>query len=763
MRVDNNTLCYEGIQRVYRNAIVKTIRQRLTQRYGADALTRLKRPFAREWDEIHASAKERRLSGQLTAELADEFDLLGVNHFFNLLDAEYGALLPEDGLLDEQQRQQNKQALLAWTKTIKSLRDPLSHPAEEAFPYADAYSLLDAARRVLERLGASSDALRVCQLRDRLEGAPYRAKVNEPLEVFLPPRESVVVDFIGRASEMEVLWRWFDDPLSRRWALAGEGGKGKSAIAYSFGVEVAERGPEPYQIVLWLSAKHRRFVEGTTRPVGHADFFDLSSALDHILSRLGWSEAVELGLDSKRGQVLEVLDNFPALVIVDDIDSLEGADEAALEFFTFNLPATKSKVLLTSRRVVFGMGGSTTTVAGFGDSDAKRFIASKIEQMGLSGARLTDSDIWDICKVTDGSPLYIEDLLRLLAIVPAKEAIATWRGKKGDEARAYALGRELDLLSPRAKEVLVAACTADESWISLPEIQAVTGMSGDALESGLGELQKLYLIPKPQLVADDYRFAVNTNTRRLVVSELTSTELMRRVREARRSLDGKIPPSMREKLSPVISQAVLYVRTKRYVEAEALLKSALEKHPNNPTLLGHLAWVYKAWEPRRVTDARERFQRAEQLKNGDPEMFIHWSRLEADQGEWPAAIRASEAGLACAGQHENLKLLQHAGYAHSRLGRELLGSLNRGRGLEELQKAVTYLERVVRARASRFELKVRAQAYRSLIRTLEDLGDLVRARQYAREWLLEMPGDELAKSENERFARRYGEDPATLA
>jgi tetratricopeptide (TPR) repeat protein len=358
-------------------------------------------------------------------------------------------------------------------------------------------------------------------------------------------------------------------------------------------------------------------------------------------------------------------------------------------------------------------------------------------------------------KVTEGSPLYIEDLLRLVTVVPAKEAIDVWRGKKGDEARAYALGRELDLLGPRAKETLVAACTAEEDWISLPEIEALTGLSGEGLGTALGELQKLYLIPKPQLVEGDYRFAVNANTRRLVVSELSSTELMRRVREARKSLEGKIPPSMREKLAPIISQAVLYVRAKKYLEAEALLKGAVEKHPSNPTLLGHLAWVYKAWEPPRVTDARERFQRAQQLKNADPEMYVHWSRMEADQGEWPLAIRAAETGLACPGQEAHLKLLQAAGYAHSRLGRDLLSSLHKERGIEELRKAVVLLERAVRTRPTGLETRARSNAYRSLVRTHEDLSDMAQARNYAREWLREMPKDEFAISEGDRITRRY--------
>jgi hypothetical protein len=86
----------------------------------------------------------------------------------------------------------------------------------------------------------------------------------------------------------------------------------------------------------------------------------------------------------------------------------------------------------------------------------------------------------DIHAVTEGSPLYVEDLLRLATVVPVREAINVWRGKKGDEARAYALGRELDLLSPRAREVIVAASLGDGA-VSLAEIEALTGITEEAL------------------------------------------------------------------------------------------------------------------------------------------------------------------------------------------------------------------------------------------------------------------------------------------
>src|ERR1019366_9510158 len=139
----------------------------------------------------------------------------------------------------------DKLAVLGWMRTIKNLRDPLSHPSEQDFGFEDSFLLLDSSRRVLLRLGCEEDAKRVRTIMGRLTGALLSVQSEaEALEDRLPPRESIVVDFVGRQPEIERLWEWFRDPVSRRWALSGEGGKGKSALAFKFATEVKFAAPE---------------------------------------------------------------------------------------------------------------------------------------------------------------------------------------------------------------------------------------------------------------------------------------------------------------------------------------------------------------------------------------------------------------------------------------------------------------------------------------------------------------------------------------
>lgn len=761
MATSNLALCYEGIQRTYRNALVGHIRKVFVEKHPSDFAQKLKRPFQKEWDEMTASAFERRSTGELSAEIKDEFDLLGVNHFFNLFDAYYEDLCPEPAQPDEKQRKANKQALLQWLRTVKNLRDPLSHPSEVDFSYEDSFILLDCARRVLLRLNLADQAAQMRLLQERLVGRPLRVeKVKEPLEDRLPPRESIVVDFVGRKEELKLLWNWFEDPVSRRWILAGEGGKGKSALAYTFAAEVKFAAPEPYQLVTWMSAKQRRFREGKPVPIPSPDFHNMDSALSYILECYGWLEETDLPAEGKHDRVLELLNEFPALIVVDDVDSLEGKDEAVIEFFAFTVGKTKSKVLLTTRRQPFGLAASATHIGGLRDPDAEEFVRSRCRLIGIGPGVITPQHAKEIISITEASPLYMEDLLRFVAIVPPAEAIKEWKEKRGDAARKYALEREWELLSQEAKEVLLSACVSSQP-VSFAELEVITGLQKDVVMSSIGELQRLFLVPKPRLIEGEQRFDININTRTLVLNAMKATDLYRRAEEAYKAGVKGIPRVARPKIASIVRQAVFLVKSGEQGQAEQLLCKALERFPNNPDLMGFLGWVYKAHEPPRIADARANFQRAAQLKCNDEGMYKHWARMEMDQYEWTKAGEAAEKGMGMLPESRLLTFL--AGKARSMLGKELLSGFHKERAREELDKAKEHLEKALRTpeELDVGERRLNAEIYRALVLNSEALFDSESMAKYFAVWMAEHPEDPDAVSEWGRLSRKFnlGHDP----
>jgi tetratricopeptide (TPR) repeat protein len=755
--VSNLTACYDGIQRIYRNAVVRHLRHSLKAAFPSNCEEKIRAPFEKEWDGLRVSAQERRHTGEISSEILDDFDLLGVNHFFNLFDAYYDKVTPAPAHGNDQQHKLNKHTLLQWIKTVKNLRDPLSHPSEQDFSYEDAFGLLDCGRRVLIRLHLLEEAKQIKSLLDELRGRPLSMEADkEPLEARLPPSESVVHDFIGRKIELEHLSEWFLDPVSRRWALAGEGGKGKSAIAFQFAKKTMLSAPKPFQIVLWLSAKRRKFEDGHTHTIAEPDFHDLDSALSCILRYYGWIEEVNGTINRKRERVMELLESFPALVIVDDVDSLEGEDESATEFFVLDLPKTKSKVLFTSRRVVLGMGNITTHVGGLGHADAKDFILSICRSMELDIAALTDSVIAEMIRVTEASPLYLGDLVRLLALVSPKEAIRIWKEKDGNEARQYALGRELDQLQPPAKDVLAAACISDGA-VSFPELESVTGLSEEQLRMNLKDLQRLFLVPKPQLIEGEQRFDVNVNTRILVRKVLGSSERYKKVEAAYKAVTKKLPlMSGRGEIKAITRQATFLVRNNEQAKAEKLLQQGLEKYLNDPDLMGFLAWVYKAWNPPRLTDARLTFRRASQLKCSNSEMYKHWIRMELDEHEWTNAAQSAEAALKQF--PDSGPLLFQAGYARSRLARDLLARLVADKAEAEAKKSQELLLKALKSpeELESGERRLNADIYRALVINCDTLRDRNGLRDYFARWVGEHPDDRNVEFEWQRLSAKFG-------
>jgi tetratricopeptide (TPR) repeat protein len=752
----NLTICYEGIQRVYRNAVVGYLRQRMKHAFPHNYEEKIRAPFEKEWDQLRLNAQERRQTGEISSEISDDFDLLSVNHFFNLFDAYYEKLTSSAATPSDQQHKLSKQTVLQWIKTIKNMRDPLSHPSEQDFSYEDSFVLLDCARRVLLKLGLSDEAKQLKTLLDDLNGRPLSMEGNqEPLEARLPPRESVVTDFIGRKTELERLGEWFRDPVSRRWALAGEGGKGKSAIAYQFAEDVMFSAPEPYHIVLWLSAKKQKFEEGITQKIAEPDFHNVDTALSCILRYYGWIDEVGSTIERKRERVLELLDSFPALIVVDDVDSLEGEEEAAIEFFVLDIPRTKSKILFTSRRVVLGMGNITTHIGGLTPADAKEFIFSRCRAMELDCRLLTDIVVSEMIRITEASPLYLGDLVRLFAVVPPKEAISLWREKAGAEARQYALGRELEQLQISAKEVLMAACISDGP-VSFPELESVTGLGEEQLRINLKDLQRLFLVPKPQLIQGEQRFDVNVNTKILVRQLLGSSDRYKKVEAAYKAVTKQLPVRIgRGEVGAIIRQATFLVRNHEQAKAEKLLQQGLEKYLNDPDLLGFLGFVYKAWEPPRPTDARLAFKRASQLKCDKAEMYKHWVRMEMEEHEWTKAAEASEAGLKHA--RDSRQLLFQAGYARSRLARELWARLVRDKAEAEARKSQELLLRALKSPEDleTHERRMNADIYRALVLNCEILRDGDGLSEYFCRWVGEHPDDRYTEFEWQRLSTRF--------
>ena len=698
-----NSICFEGICRVYRNAVVKHIRKVLAAKYPDKWEDKISAPFRKEWDDIRLAAETRRKTGELDGSLIDEADLLGVNHFYNLFELYFDDLFPDTEELSRSDRKQSKQALLAWARNIKNLRDPvLGHPAEADVTDEDAYIMLDSARRILGYIDVPATET-VAHLRDSIRsfdgnlGTDIFVNQRQLEASTLPPREIVAPHFVGRRTELEELNSWLKDPYSRVWLLAGDGGKGKTAIAYQFAIETLQEPPDNLEIVIWLSAKARRFVSGQAVDVENPNFEDLESALDWVLRAYGAPNIEDKDLAAKEEECRGYLSQLPALIILDDVDSLQGQHlESTMSYFLYRNPAPKSKVLLTSRRIPLGM--EHTQVKGFelGSTDGLSFIRSRLKIYDLEPELYPNAVVNEILQACDGSPLFVQDLLRLCMVGEhPRAAIEKWKSAGGEAARRYALEREFEMLSESAKKVLLS-CALYEGPASLPEVRVAADISEGSCHDALRELQDLFLIPRPQLVEDVPRFALNSNTRQLVIDVLSESDMAARILSAIKVVTGQAQstPAHRQRVGQYARQAVTQVKLDEHEGAEETLLEALRLYPENADLHGTLGWVYKSWNlnPRRV-DARQHFVRAAELKASKEDTYRHWWEMEKELMEWTSAALAAERGLESIPSSERLSYM--AGFARSQSAKDLLQQAQYSRAGQEANKADVHLKKAL--------------------------------------------------------------------
>jgi tetratricopeptide (TPR) repeat protein len=632
----NNAVCYQGIQRTFRNAVVAFLRDRLARLFPGDHIQRMKKTFGEDWEKAAQNASQSRdILGTKTI-VRDEYDLLGTNHFYGIFERFYDKIFTPEAGQPANLPRPVKPRFLGNLKAIKDGRDPLSHPVEEEISFEEAHHFLYTAQEILKWLGCDSQAAELSVLAEQLDsGEPEAASLLRRL----PSEDSVYLEFVGRDTLLKELNDCFVNPDNKRCLLAGDGGKGKSAAAYRFAQSMSSSAGR-FKLIVWLSAKKRRFREGTSTTVDSPDFTTAEEAVDRLLNEYGATKQdMEKALADKKRLLLDFLNLFPAFIIADDIDTVL-EDNEVVSLFTHEIPHTQSCVLVTSRRNIAGI--RSFIVQGFDPVEAEEFIKSRIRLYGLNSVPFTQTVVREIARATDGSPLYMDDLMRLAKIVDVHKAIKMWTEKGGDEARKYALQREIEKLSVDAKKILVAAAVTDDP-ISFAELESILELSEDRLLLALTELQTLFLFPKAPAVDGEQRYEINLNTKKLVRLVEGSSEFYARIENRSKALAGKLPGVGHTLLGSLIRQALLRLAADQQAEAETILVGAIEKYPNAPDLRGVLGYVYKRMG--RLADARAQFEAAFKFKSNNPEMYLHWQKLEIAEKEWSKALAVADKAL----------------------------------------------------------------------------------------------------------------------
>jgi len=434
----------------------------------------------------------------------------------------------------------------------------------------------------------------------------------------------------------------------------GYGGSGKSALAYQFARRVGEGAPLPLQAVVWLSAKVREYVKGETRD-RVADFHDLESFRSAFWNTLYGVEPSTS--ESTNQHIIDELNEMPMLFIIDDLDSVLRSQDIA-RFLLYDIRVSRSMILYTSRQRVPGI--ETIEVLGFGDDELESFVRSRAHVYRLETEEYLER-LKAIRRVTNGFPLFVDDLLRHAKFSGLKNAIRDWSQRSGDAAREYSLRRQLSSLGEAGEHVLMAVAVADRP-VSIYELSTICGFADDDVQHAISGLLDWRLLNHYERNVHGHpTFSCNTNTRRLVQKTYNRSPVYISYGKSFEARIGTVKPALRKTVGIAISEAKASVSRGDIRGAVDRIRSEMiGELEDNPDLWGVLGWVLSRHaNGGSVEEARQAFKRSHNSGSRKEDTYHHWKELERELAEslvnsaddeelleqWREAARIAELGI----------------------------------------------------------------------------------------------------------------------
>nr|WP_288358801.1 RNA-binding domain-containing protein [uncultured Pseudomonas sp.] len=514
---------------------------------------------------------------------------------------------------------------------------------------------------------------------------------EEPTEHNLPDRSAICSRFIGRGHDLGDLWKWLADDFSRVRLIAGEGGLGKTSIAYRFAEEIATRKIPGFNKVLWLSAKEKQFIpsEDNYRNISRVDYQDANSLYEAVIYGLGGIKSDTTDLDSREllELALEYCQTLPSFLIIDDVDSLTQPDQLRILEFGMRSPHG-TKILLTTRVNFSYSPDNVLKLGGFSEGDFSDYITILRDRYGLPALKEKKSEA--LLTLTGGSPLFTDSLFRLERRgLTIDQAMTQWKDEKGVEARKAALHREISELSKSAKRVLYAiSITKSCSYI---ELNQILDYSDQTLGDSIQELSGLFLINAPS-IAGESRYTIEPNTARLVQETVQNMGIDHAaiLASTKRSRSDAIGIGLQRRSNNIglaINQATALLRSGDSKGAVDVIQIASKKIKPHPDLLLAAGRFKLKLNPPAFDDAHDDLEKAYSLGQRKPLLFDLWFEAEYGRGALEAALEVATTAMRET-EKDRHRWFERRAQIHVELANRKKSIYSRSSATSEIDKAI---------------------------------------------------------------------------
>ncbi len=523
----------------------------------------------------------------------------------------------------------------------------------------------------------------------------------------LPNRNFICPKFLGREAELQELWKWLGDELSNTKVLAGDGGKGKTSIAYEFAEEVCYAKPYNIEKVIWLTAKTKQFSAELNKYVDvlQTDFYDLETLLKAICLELPILEEEITGasIPMLKKYVKKALENILCLIIVDNIDSIDEEQQRQIFETAMQFPGSRARFLLTTRINKLYSGDQCIAISGFNKEDYHGYVAEVLSRFKCSLISQTQTN--NLRDVSDGSPLFTESILRLHRDgINFKQALRNWEGKEGNEVRKAALLYEIEQLSIEAKRILLATSYMKEA--SITELRQVTGYNVSNIQQYINELNAFFLLETKPFIKKESRFTISENTGRLVsefAEQLVASPGKLRttiIKHRQRQYTDKQNRTDINLVNAAINQARAMSRENNFTDATETIKNALVIRKNHPDLLLELGRCQfdsyrESHEHKLLNDSRMNFKKSYDNGKRGEILFSFWFEADNIAKDYVNAIDISSLALQQT-TINRVEWLKRRSTAYSQLSRKMHGTLNPDLAIDNMKKAARDIGTAIR-------------------------------------------------------------------
>ncbi|HKS30510.1 MAG TPA: tetratricopeptide repeat protein, partial [Pyrinomonadaceae bacterium] len=343
-------------------------------------------------------------------------------------------------------------------------------------------------------------------LLDDNQGSATSRSMNHPASLLIP--RPPIIGFVARrdADGRDIIERLKEELApgkNRLVTLSGPGGVGKTTLA----AEAARILEKTYQHrLVWSDVNARAS-------------FTLSTLLDDIATQLGQPALRTLGAEDKEAQVRALVTDPPALIVLDNYETIPKAERQAIETW---LQRTNCSALITSRQTI----NKTLNIAihAMTPEEAQEFLKRLVEQ--IEGGEIFSDDIRQRIYETAGKNPFVMEWIVAQIDTAAQEPdtiLEELRHGEGDAAqRVFDRSFNLPQLGDDGRDTLLALSLFTPS-ATREALAAVAGFEDNMkrVNDAITNLRALWLVKG---IDQNRRLTIEGLTRTLARARLSKDE-----------------------------------------------------------------------------------------------------------------------------------------------------------------------------------------------------------------------------------------------